>query len=341
MNKVDELAETLGSRKRNIPIGSIRSKNAPRVPVWRFAGGGGSSGSRHCANGLGKRFGGVWRGRFRPGVFPALAIRRVPVRFDSQKIPDASTDESFDEFELVGRRYFPTLASISLPSSPVPRKDWRRTVVDDAEKLAALRSSLSSAQTVALSTITLESEEVGRVRSRFVTLCGLALAYAPDEAFYLPFRSSFGEPKLSLCETLDALRPTLGSGKIAKLGYELKYDALVLLDAGVQLRGLVFDATLADYLVRSGDTRRELADLARTYLDEDLFNLKAELGVGRRNCRSTLFRPISWRNTPPTGPLFLSTRPRSFAQNCRRRARSNARRRSGDAPDGDARRDGI
>lgn len=199
-----------------------------------------------------------------------------------KKIPDASTNESFDEFELVGRRYFPTLASISLPSSPVPRKDWRRTVVDDAEKLAALRSRLSSAQTVALSTITLESEEVGRVRPRFVTLCGLALAYAPDEAFYLPFRSSFSEPKLSLCETLDALRPTLESGKIAKLGCELKYDALVLLDAGVQLRGLVFDATLADYLVRSGDTRRELADLARTYLDEDLFNLKAELGVGKK-----------------------------------------------------------
>ena len=214
---------------------------------------------------------------------PLLARFGVSQYGSSVKEPtSAPKEESFDDFELVGTRRFPTLAALKLPASATPRAQWKQTLVDDAEKLAELRSRLDSASTVSLATIALESADVGRVRPRFATLCGLALAAEPDEAFYLPFRASFGESRLDASEALDALRPILESDAVAKLGFELKYDALVLLDAGIRLRGLAFDASLADYLVRSGDTRRDLLDLAQTYLDSDVFDLKEALGVGKK-----------------------------------------------------------
>ncbi len=213
---------------------------------------------------------------------PLLSRFAVSQYGSSVKKQIESRKETFDDFELVGTKRFPSLATLTLPETPVPVDQQRQEIVDDAEKLAALCSRLKSTKTLAISTITLESAEIGRVRPRFATLCGLALAVSPDKAFYLPFRSSFGEPKLDLSLTLDALRAFLESDEIAKLGFELKYDALVLLDAGIRLRGLAFDASLADYLVRSGDVRRDLRDLAQTYLDSDIFDLKEALGAGKK-----------------------------------------------------------
>ncbi|MBP5620846.1 MAG: DNA polymerase I, partial [Thermoguttaceae bacterium] len=212
---------------------------------------------------------------------PLIARFGVSQYGSSVKTPTPK-EESFDDFELVGVRRFPSLASLTLPDASTPRERWTRSVVDDAEKLAALAARLKTAQTLSIATITLELADVGRVRPRFATLCGLALAIAPEEAFYLPFRASFGEAALDRSLALDALRPILESDAVAKLGFELKYDALVLLDAGIKLRGLAFDASLADYLVRSGETRRDLLDLAQTYLDSDVFNLKEALGAGKK-----------------------------------------------------------
>ena len=189
--------------------------------------------------------------------------------------------EDFGDFELVGASSFPTLDSIPLPAATVPRANRRKTVVDDAAKLDALAERLTGARSLAVAAITNEAPEDGRVRPRFATLVGLALAVAPDEAFYLPFRAPLGENALAPELALEKLRPVLESRDVAKIGFELKYDALVLWDAGVSLRGLAFDAALADYLARSGDTRRALADVAQTYLDEQTFDVKGALGTGK------------------------------------------------------------
>ena len=199
---------------------------------------------------------------------------------DSER-PDAVDAPPLDEDVSLVQTNLSSLATLPLPS-PSPREEWRATVVDDAEKLDALVRRLSQTSILSVAATTFEEPEFGRVRARVATLCGLALAFEPNEAFYLPFRAPLGAPFLQKETALDALRDALESDRIAKVGFELKYDALALLTSGVKLRGVAFDAAIADYLALAGETRRTLADVALTYLDVKLFDVKSATGTGQK-----------------------------------------------------------
>lgn len=199
------------------------------------------------------------------------------------------------DFALIGTERFASSADFPFPAlnstQNAENAPTAATLVDDAEKLAALKTRLDSASVLSLATIVLEEAEFGRVRPRFATLCGLALAVSPSEAFYLPFRGPLGTPTLDAAETLETLRDALESPTLPKIGAEIKFDALVLRDLGVRLRGVVFDVLLADYLVRSGETRRTLAEIAETYLDRSTFDLNAATGTGKKRIPLDLLPP--------------------------------------------------
>ncbi len=212
----------------------------------------------------------------------------------SDSEPTAAT--AAPDFELIGTERFASSADFPFPplnstQSAKTAAPTAATLVDDAEKLAALKTRLDSASVLSLATIVLEEAEFGRVRPRFATLCGLALAVSPAEAFYLPFRGPLGTPTLDAAATLETLRGALESPTLPKIGAEIKFDALVLRDLGVRLRGVVFDVLLADYLVRSGETRRTLAEIAETYLDRSTFDLNAATGTGKKRIPLDLLPP--------------------------------------------------
>ncbi len=199
---------------------------------------------------------------------------RTPENADSKPGPDV--------FELVAANRPARLAEIPFPEKSAPGDGWKTTFVDDSAKLAALAKRLESAAALSLATLVADEAEIGRTRARFATICGLALAVDANEAFYLPFKAPEGSAVLPLKTAFDALRPALESPKLPKIGSEIKFDAIVLRDLGVRLRGVAFDVSLADYLVRSGETRRELSDVAQTYLDRETFDLAAVSGVGKK-----------------------------------------------------------
>ncbi|MBQ4203692.1 MAG: hypothetical protein II655_08330, partial [Thermoguttaceae bacterium] len=186
--------------------------------------------------------------------------------------------DDFSDFDLVAAKTFRSLDAIPMPERPAPKDDRAVEIVDSRDKLDALVRRLDAAEFVALAAITREEPESGRTRARFATLCGLALAVDPRRAYYAPLVG--GEvPRDAM---LAALRPRLEDGALAKIGFEFKYDAVALLDVGVRLRGLAFDVALADYLARSGETRRGRADLAAEYLSETPFDVKSATGVGQK-----------------------------------------------------------
>ncbi|MBQ2850341.1 MAG: DNA polymerase I, partial [Thermoguttaceae bacterium] len=212
----------------------------------------------------------------------------VPKPRSPEETPQAAPTA---DFELIGTERFASSADFPFPPSIAENAPTVATLVDDAEKLAALKTRLDSASVLSLATLVLEEAEFGRVRPRFATLCGLALAVSPSEAFYLPFRGPLGTPTLDAAETLETLRDALESPTLPKIGAEIKFDALVLRDLGVRLRGVVFDVLLADYLVRSGETRRTLAEIAETYLDRSTFDLNAATGTGKKRIPLDLLPP--------------------------------------------------
>jgi DNA polymerase-1 len=112
----------------------------------------------------------------------------------------------------------------------------------------------------------------------------MSFAWNADEAWYLPFRAPLGSQTLPGQKTLDQLRPILEDAKILKIGQNLKYDSVVLRNAGVHLRGIAFDTMLADYLLRPEMTHN-LDDMAEHYLQHRTIKIKELIGSGKKQKR--------------------------------------------------------
>ena len=98
-------------------------------------------------------------------------------------------------------------------------------------------------------------------------LVGMSFAVEPGEAAYLPLahRASDAPAQLPLNEVLDKLRSWLESDQHAKLGQNLKYDAHVLANHGIALRGIAHDTLLESYVLES-DKPHDMDSLAKRHL---------------------------------------------------------------------------
>ncbi|WP_341646862.1 DNA polymerase I [Thauera sp. SDU_THAU2] len=98
-------------------------------------------------------------------------------------------------------------------------------------------------------------------------LVGMSFAVEAGQAAYLPLvhRGAEAPEQLPLAEVLDKLRPWLESDTHAKLGQNLKYDAHVLANHGITLRGIAHDTLLESYVLES-DKSHDMDSLARRHL---------------------------------------------------------------------------
>jgi DNA polymerase-1 len=193
----------------------------------------------------------------------------VPVEFDSEAATyrGATRQAAFAIFNELG---FRALAKEYAPTAATTARSYR--AVDTPEKLQALAGRLRSAPGFALRVVT---DGAAAMRASIV---GLAFSTAPRDADYVPVghRGLSELQSMPLDAVLEALRPVLEDGAIAKAGHDLKFDALVLARHGVALRGLDLDTMLASYLVdatRSGHTLEDVALEHTSYKalsDEDL-----------------------------------------------------------------------
>src|SRR5690554_7888602 len=98
-------------------------------------------------------------------------------------------------------------------------------------------------------------------------LVGMSFAVEPGHAAYLPLahRGTDVPAQLPPEEVLARLRPWLESEAHAKLGQNLKYDAHVLANHGIALRGIVEDTLLESYVLES-DRAHDMDSLAQRHL---------------------------------------------------------------------------
>ena len=97
---------------------------------------------------------------------------------------------------------------------------------------------------------------------------GVSFAIQPEQAAYVPFGHNYeGVPtQLLEDEVLDALKPLLEDEAVEKIGHGLKYDRNVLLNHGINLRGIRYDSMLESYVYNSVGSRHDLDSLAGKYL---------------------------------------------------------------------------
>ena len=99
-------------------------------------------------------------------------------------------------------------------------------------------------------------------------IVGVSFAVTAGSAAYVPFGHNYPDApqQLNREEILDKLRPLLENPAQTKLGQNLKYDAHILANHGITLRGIAHDTMLESYVLNSTLTKHNMDDLAKEYL---------------------------------------------------------------------------
>lgn len=115
-------------------------------------------------------------------------------------------------------------------------------------------------------------------------IVGVSFAVTAGEAAYVPLRHDYvGAPEQLEREwVLKQLQSLLEDGRVKKVGQNLKYDAHVLLNHGIHLRGIAFDTMLESYVLNSTATRHNMDALSEKYLQHKTIHFEDIAGKGKK-----------------------------------------------------------
>jgi len=167
-------------------------------------------------------------------------------------------------------------AADAAPAAKAAQQLRYESVLDD-ERLEWWMRRLEAAELVAFDT---ETTSLDPMQAEIV---GLSLAVEPYEACYVPMAHDYaGAPRqLSREHVLGRMRAWLEDDARAKVGQNLKYDAHVLANHGVRLRGIAHDTLLESYVLEA-HRNHDLDSLADRHLDRRTIRYTDVAGKGAR-----------------------------------------------------------
>lgn len=115
-------------------------------------------------------------------------------------------------------------------------------------------------------------------------LVGLSFAVEADHAWYVPVGHLYlGVPEQLPKElVLEKLRPLLEDSAIEKIGQNIKYDALVLRNAGIELAGVALDTMVLSYIAHPEAKSHGLDALAADHLNHRMIPYSEMTGTGKK-----------------------------------------------------------
>jgi len=113
---------------------------------------------------------------------------------------------------------------------------------------------------------------------------GVSFAVEVGAAAYVPLAHDYpGAPdQLGRDHVLNALKPLLEDDQVAKVGQHLKYDANVLANHSITLRGIHDDTMLESYVLDATGSRHDLDSLALKYLGQRTIHFEDIAGKGAK-----------------------------------------------------------
>jgi DNA polymerase-1 len=151
-------------------------------------------------------------------------------------------------------------------------------IITTQADLDAWLEKLSAAELFAFDT---ETTSLNYMEARIV---GLSFAVEPGRAAYVPLAHDYlGAPdQLDRDAVLAQIKPLLEDDQQAKVGQNLKYDASVLANHDIHLRGIRFDTMLESYVLDSTATRHDMDSLALKYLGHKTIHFVDIAGKGAK-----------------------------------------------------------
>ena len=170
----------------------------------------------------------------------------------------------------------------------------RKTPVDRGKyqtirKLEELNAWIARARDVGYFAIEAKANSIDPMQAE---MCGIALALAPNDAGYIPlshkqsgdgsglFAAGLAPDQIKAEDALEALQPLLESAGILKIGFNIKFSAVMFAQHGIVLRNHD-DAQLMSYALDAGRNSHGLDALAQTWLGHAVLTDGDVLGSGK------------------------------------------------------------
>ncbi|MFA6046741.1 MAG: 5'-3' exonuclease H3TH domain-containing protein, partial [Phycisphaerales bacterium] len=190
---------------------------------------------------------------------------------------------------------FDAFGAAAATSAPSIRKaeSGEYTCVMTREQLTGVVEEMRRAEVISIDT------ETTSLSPHDAKLCGLCISVTPGTGYYIPVRSPTPAAHLDETTVLEAVRSVLEDPNKPKCGHNLKYDLLVLRNAGVALRGLTVpgacDTMVASYLIDASRSSHSMDALALALLGRTNISISELIGSGKE------------QRTFDTVPLDLAT----------------------------------
>ena len=166
------------------------------------------------------------------------------------------------------------------PAEPAPSQVSDLSVVTITDQ-AVFDSWLSRLEAAPLFAFDTETTSLNYMQAEIV---GLSFAIEPGEAAYVPLAhlNPGLEGQLDRDRILDQMKPLLESDAVKKVGQHLKYDANVLANHGITLRGIAHDTMLQSYIIDAVGSRHDMGSLALKYLGQRVISFEEVAGKGAK-----------------------------------------------------------
>ncbi|HAS9273961.1 DNA polymerase I [Acinetobacter johnsonii] len=119
---------------------------------------------------------------------------------------------------------------------------------------------------------------------RVAQIVGFSVAFDAQDAYYVPLAHDYenAPAQLDREQILAQIKPILEDESVQKIGHHLKYDAHVLENHGIELKGWYFDTMLASYVLNAVATRHGMDDVSRLYLSHLTTTFEQVAGKGAK-----------------------------------------------------------
>lgn len=199
--------------------------------------------------------------------------------------------------EALTRFAFHSLLEELVPGGGVPEPVTQTTtcayklILTEAE-LDAMIARMRAAGEFAVDTETTSTEPMR------AELVGISCCCDSEEAYYIPIAHSaeslqvWGDPDdlttvtqlepVRADRALALLRPLFEDASVKKMGHNIKYDLIVLENAGVPLRGISLDTMISSYLTDPSQLRHNLDEVSLQHLRRKLIPIADVIGKGSK-----------------------------------------------------------
>ncbi|QDS99675.1 DNA polymerase I [Adhaeretor mobilis] len=201
--------------------------------------------------------------------------------FDLEKLDSLFREHGFrglgDRIKMLGNQFQSVGSTTAAPPASAWEADYH--LVDTLEGLQQLVEQLSQQTTISVDT------ETTSVQPREAEIVGYSFAWQSGVAYYVAVRGPEGSQVIDPAKAAELLKPVLENPTIGKIGQNLKYDIVVLKNAGIQLAGVEFDTMVASYLLEAGERGYNLDLLAQRYLGHATSKIEDLIGKGKNQRR--------------------------------------------------------